>query len=617
MFAFLRRAIVPIITVALVGFVATIVLDWGLGLTRSQRFDQANVVAVVNGEEVSWDRWRRYYQTLYNSATAQTDGDLPETRTRELEDQAFSQVVQDVLLMQQAEKYKLTTNSEEVYQYLRYSPPPYIQTLSVFQTDGQFDYQKYAQTMLQGGTESFWRDVETLARDDVLKLKLQQLIAQNALVTEEEVRRDFLAGSEKVTIGVGNVKYVTQMKPAPSFSDEEVRAQFEANVDDYLQDAKASVALGMLDKVPSAADQAAAGQKIQALYDSVLAGEDFARLAEYHSEDPGSGRNGGDLGWFGSGRMVEEFDSLAFALDSGDVSEPFLTQFGWHFISHHGYRVDKETPPGGTEPTDVRKAHVSHILVKVEASQETLDRIANQMKAFRQKIPELGFEAAAEQLKIMTDSSGRFGKGEPVSLLGPNPPANDFGFNNPPGTISEVFESSSIFYVLQVAGHFEAGVPEFGLIKTRVHSDMAREAVLDRCSEKVQAFLADVAAGSTLEAAAKKHDAEYEVVGPLSRKNPIPGIGSDAGATGNAFSLRQPGEISDLVRYRAGAAAFELISRDEPDLIQFTQVRDSIYQTLLQSRAQSLLSSWYNDLYENSEIVNLLQEFREAREEAI
>ena len=58
----------------------------------------------------------------------------------------------------------------------------------------------------------------------------------------------------------------------------------------------------------------------------------FAELAREYSQDPGSARNGGDLGWFGSGRMVQEFDSVSFALTDGELSAPFTTSFGYHII---------------------------------------------------------------------------------------------------------------------------------------------------------------------------------------------------------------------------------------------------------------------------------------------
>lgn len=71
---------------------------------------------------------------------------------------------------------------------------------------------------------------------------------------------------------------------------------------------------------------------IDSIYNAIMAGDDFAVVAKSESQDPGSARNGGDLGWFGSGVMIAEFDSVAFATPTGEISKPFKTAFGWHIV---------------------------------------------------------------------------------------------------------------------------------------------------------------------------------------------------------------------------------------------------------------------------------------------
>ncbi len=86
--------------------------------------------------------------------------------------------------------------------------------------------------------------------------------------------------------------------------------------------------------------KAEAKDKIDSIYKEVLNNEDFSELARKNSQDPGSAKNGGELPWFGSGRMVPEFEKVAFSLEqTGETSEPFKTQFGWHIVK----LLDKKT----------------------------------------------------------------------------------------------------------------------------------------------------------------------------------------------------------------------------------------------------------------------------------
>lgn len=76
-------------------------------------------------------------------------------------------------------------------------------------------------------------------------------------------------------------------------------------------------------------------EKCQQLKDEIAAGADFAELAQQYSNCP-SGRRGGDLGEFGPGQMVREFDEVVFSAEVGKVEGPVKTQFGYHLIEVTG-----------------------------------------------------------------------------------------------------------------------------------------------------------------------------------------------------------------------------------------------------------------------------------------
>jgi peptidyl-prolyl cis-trans isomerase SurA len=78
--------------------------------------------------------------------------------------------------------------------------------------------------------------------------------------------------------------------------------------------------------------------QIKKIRQQLQTGNNFALLAKKYSEDPGSAINGGDLGWFGSGKMVKAFENQLIKLQIDEISEPFKSQFGWHIVQLQGKR---------------------------------------------------------------------------------------------------------------------------------------------------------------------------------------------------------------------------------------------------------------------------------------
>lgn len=125
---------------------------------------------------------------------------------------------------------------------------------------------------------------------------------------------------------------------------------------------------------------------IDSIYYVVIADPSkFEELAKEFSEDPGSGRRGGDLGWFGGGQMVAEFDSTAFALPVGAISKPFKTQFGWHII--------KKDDARGIGSLDENRAEIEKQIKNSDRGQEPAKAYINRAaKKYANDLPSGSFD---------------------------------------------------------------------------------------------------------------------------------------------------------------------------------------------------------------------------------
>lgn len=180
-------------------------------------------------------------------------------------------------------------------------------------------------------------ELEIFADEDMLKGQFDQLVAQygseEALVTDieskgftyDEIKAEFEYQFRLQELATYASESETEV------SDEEVRAFYDKNkestftVPPVINSAR-HILIQNQDVNPNIALD-----KIKTIREEIISGKDFAEAAIEYSEGP-SGPNGGHLGSFGMGQMVPEFEVVAFAIPLGEVSEPVLTQFGYHLI---------------------------------------------------------------------------------------------------------------------------------------------------------------------------------------------------------------------------------------------------------------------------------------------
>lgn len=167
----------------------------------------------------------------------------------------------------------------------------------------------------------------------------------------------------------------------------ETRAYFNKIPTDSLPRINTELEIGRIMRRPSITKEqkAAARGKAEELRQRVLDGESFRALAILYSEDPGSAKNGGDLGFFERGRMVPEFDAVAFRLKEDSVSEVFESDYGFHFMQNMERRGEQ--------------INVRHILIKPKTDVEDLEKARLFLDSLHDEIENetISFADAAEK----------------------------------------------------------------------------------------------------------------------------------------------------------------------------------------------------------------------------
>jgi peptidyl-prolyl cis-trans isomerase D len=227
--------------------------------------------------------------------------------------------------------------------------------------EGVFDvegYQKWVRYYLQVTEDAF---VEQ-QRLELIAERVRRLLVSGIRVSEREVRDAYERDNDTASISYIRLipgYFADRLDPAPeelkAYADghkDEVTQYYETNKFKYTNLEKMARARHILIKVAEDAtdeEKTNARTEIDGLLERVKAGEDFTELARQHSEDPGSGLKGGDLGFNPKGRMVPEFDEVMFSLEPGQVSEVVSTKYGFHIIKLLAFREGNISVEEATE----------------------------------------------------------------------------------------------------------------------------------------------------------------------------------------------------------------------------------------------------------------------------
>ena len=331
-----------------IGLVFAVFIGGGPG-----RPNQGNTVIVVADQRISVDefyRMRDRQEQLYSDAFGDN---FDANKLRDTIDSATANLlVERSILALEAERLGLTVAKEEVERSLLANP-------SFRDASGNFDREAFDFWIERNfGSERIFR---TEQRRGELANKLIRVLNTLSVVSDAEARLAVTQRLEQVKLAF------PVLSPASSAADlerddeavaeyaashaDEIQQLYDERIDQYDVPEQANARHILLSIPQTAADAEIEARRAEILEirARIEAGEDFAVVAQEMSEDPGSGANGGDLGWFRRGQMVSAFDEVAFSLETGTLSEPVKSEFGFHLI-----RVEARRPAQTQSLADVQ-----------------------------------------------------------------------------------------------------------------------------------------------------------------------------------------------------------------------------------------------------------------------
>ena len=594
----LRQSTKVIMILVAISFVGLMVFEWGMDLSGvSSRQGTGTALGSVNGADISIDEYQRQYQILYEQAQRQSpDGSLSPEQLEQIEEQAWKDIVDLTLLRREARRREIRLTDTELVEFIKFNPPPEVVDLPAFQTDGQFDLEKYQQALADPTLAQTWAEYESQLRRTLPIQKLQEQVVAGVTVTDAELLDAYEATNERARI---EFLYLDPERLAPESAAEvspaEIRAFYEEHRDRYRRKPSARLRIVAFRPEITAADSAA----VRALADSlarVATGPevDFAELAREESGDPLTRESGGDLGWLRPDAMAPAFAAAIRSMEPGEVSDPVLTPFGWHIIKLE----DRQTDDGET------RVHARHILLPIDPSPEESRSARQEAQSFAQDVSSMAgedaFSRAAAERNLEVTETPLFEEGLVVPGIGVAPSITGFAFSNEAGSLSGALELDGGTAVVQVVERYPEGFVALEAVADEIQAQLEEEA-MRAATRELAPQVAEAVRDLGLEGTAQRFGLEVRTTDFFTRTNNIPGIGSGTPVAGAAFGLAQ-GQVAGPIEAQRGLYFIRVLEKQPYDPQAFEREKAELREQLRSAQMRAAFTAWFDAERERAEI---------------
>jgi peptidyl-prolyl cis-trans isomerase D len=620
------------ILLVICGSMVVTLIPGGLGSDVLGAAPGKGVVAKVDGDDVTADEVRQTARQMLQQQMQQANPQTMAMLLPYFSQRAAEQLIRREALIAEAGRLGLKATPQEIQDELQHG-----RYAATFFPGGNFIGQTEYENLL-GNYNLTPAKFEDSVGKDIMLSKLQALISGSVAVSDAEIRAQFIKQNSKVKFEYAVLKQ-DDLRKGLHPSDVELKAFYDSHKNQYANSIpeKRKVKYAAVDVSKAASNVQISHDDLVAYYDQhrdqyrtpeqvkvshiliktpvpgpdgkidekgvtdaqhraedllkqIKGGANFEDLAKKYSEDPGSAKEGGSLGFIGKGRTVPEFEKAAFSLPKGQISDLVKSSYGFHII-----RVD-DKQDAHMKTLDEVNDEIEPILKQQKAqqiAQKQAETLLSQAKAE-------GLDAAASSGKISVINSDFFGRKDMLPGLGPATQFMDAVFSAVDKAPPDMAATSQGFVVYQLQGIQPASTPTFEEIRSKVEDEFKNERSSALLTQKTQELSDRAKADHDLKKAAKELGATVKTSDFVLPDGQVPDIGSMSGAAAVAFTMK-PGEISGPVNSGGNGAVLSVLETQQPTDADFGAKRDQIRDSLVQGKQQELFQLFVSNIREQME----------------
>jgi len=550
------------------GVITVVFVFWGIG---TGLFNQVHPVATVDGQRILADQLDRESQELRRSLTNMYGAQAAEfLRRLNINEMALERIIERQLVLRQAKRLGLRVSDADLRAF--------IETNRNFQRDGRFDLLTYEAVLRESDLEP--AEFEEMTRTDLTEQLVRNMIGQGINVSEAQARQaydqehqelqlsylelpaaDFLSKINPTNQQINQFyKQNSQMFRQPEQvaiayiryqpdklakritpTDKQIQDFYQHNREtmfSYPERVRARHILIAVAPNASPAVRAQARAKAEKILAKLKAGADFATLANKDSDDVGTNRHGGELGFFVRGQMVKPFEDAAFALKPGQLSGVVATGFGYHIIEV------EQVEPARTDPlAKVRQQIIDQIRQDEARDEADADMHADLAAALNQNLT-LKQIAAKRGLTVVQTTP--FAANESIGDLGIDNQLSDAAFKLSQGEIGSARTDNNGNFLLQVIKRVPAHVPPLAKITEQVRDAVVQRQAEEMARAQALKLLTRIKNPSDLEVVARANNLSVRHTGQFDRSSTnVPTIG-DFSSLNEAIGV--PTKLPELIR---------------------------------------------------------------------